>query len=228
MTGITYRVVVVTALLLIAGMAAGAQARLYDRLGGEAGVAAIADTLIERVTADPVLVRSFKDSNLDRIKKLLAEQICDVSGGPCHYSGDSMREVHAGHHISEAEFFGMVARLPTVLKERHVSQGAANELLRILAPMKREVVGLVVLGCNVHDNMVAFVAVVDSPYFAKTAVSGAASLSLPAGRYRLHAWHPNEAAAISSREITVSAAPLSIPMSIDLDGASGSIAAWTE
>jgi hemoglobin len=127
-------------LLLLSGIAAGAQARLYDRLGGEAGVAAIAGSLIDRVSADPKLGRSFKDSNLDRIKKLLAEQICDLSGGPCRYSGDSMREVHAGHHISEAEFFGMVADLRTVLRERHVSQGAANELLRLLAPMKRDVV----------------------------------------------------------------------------------------
>jgi hemoglobin len=51
-----------------------------------------------------------------------------------------MKEVHAGHQISEAEFFGMVADLRDVLRERHVSQGAANELLRLLAPMKRDVV----------------------------------------------------------------------------------------
>ena len=51
-----------------------------------------------------------------------------------------MKQVHAGHHISEAEFYGMVADLRTVLKERHVSQGATNELLRLLAPMKRDVV----------------------------------------------------------------------------------------
>jgi hemoglobin len=139
MTAAAYRVLG-TLLLLLSGIAAGAQARLYDRLGGEAGVAAIAGSLIDRVSADPTLGRSFKDSNLDRIKKLLAEQICDLSGGPCRYSGDSMREVHAGHHISEAEFFGMVADLRAVLKERHVSQGATNELLRLLAPMKRDVV----------------------------------------------------------------------------------------
>lgn len=127
-------------LLLLSGIAASAAPRLYDALGGEAGVAAIAGSLIDRVSADPTLGRSFKDSNLDRIKKLLAEQICDLSGGPCRYSGDSMREVHAGHHISEAEFFGMVADLRAVLKERHVSQGATNQLLRLLAPMKRDVV----------------------------------------------------------------------------------------
>jgi hemoglobin len=139
MTAAAYRVLG-TLLLLLSGIAAGAQARLYYALGGEAGVAAIAGSLIDRVSADPTLGRSFKDSNLDRIKKLLAEQICDLSGGPCRYSGDSMREVHAGHHISEAEFFGMVADLRAVLKERHVSQGATNELLRLLAPMKRDVV----------------------------------------------------------------------------------------
>ena len=139
MTAAAYRVLG-PLLLLLSSVAAGAQARLYDRLGGDAGVAAIADSLIDRVSADPKLGRSFKDSNLNRIKRLLAEQICDLSGGPCRYSGDSMREVHAGHHISEAEFFGMVADLRAVLKERHVSQGAANELLRLLAPMKRDVV----------------------------------------------------------------------------------------
>ena len=139
MTAVACRVLA-PALLLLAGTAAGAQLRLYDRLGGAAGVAAIADTLIDRVSADPKLGQSFKDSNLDRIKKLLAEQICDLSGGPCHYSGDSMKEVHAGHHISEAEFYGMVADLREILKQRHVSQGAGNELLRLLAPMKRDVV----------------------------------------------------------------------------------------
>jgi len=143
MTVVTYRVLA-SSLLLLVGMAAdaasSAQRSLCDRLGGVAGVDAIAATLIDRVAADPVLGRSFKDSKLDRIKKLLAEQICDLTGGPCHYSGDSMKEVHAGHHISEAEFYGMVADLREVLKQRHVSQGAANELLRLLAPMKRDVV----------------------------------------------------------------------------------------
>ena len=143
MTALAHRAPALALLLtaiVTGGAAAGAPTRLYDRLGGEAGVAAIAAALIDRVSSDPRLGRSFKDTKLDRIKRLLAEQICDLSGGPCRYSGDSMREVHAGHHISEAEFFGMVAELRIVLKERHVSQGATNELLRLLAPMKRDVV----------------------------------------------------------------------------------------
>ena len=123
-----------------AALADASSTTLYTRLGGQAGVAAISDTLIDRVASDPRIGQSFKDSDLGRIKRLLAEQLCDLSGGPCHYSGDSMKEVHAGHHISEADFYGMVETLRSILKERHVGIATTNELLRLLAPMKRDVV----------------------------------------------------------------------------------------
>jgi hemoglobin len=128
------------ALCLASLHAAASTVPLYDRLGGAAGVAGIADALIDRVSADPKIGASFQGAKLDRIKRLLAEQLCELSGGPCHYSGDTMRQVHAGHHISQAEFYGMVATLRGILAERHVSTGATNELLRLLAPMKRDVV----------------------------------------------------------------------------------------
>jgi hemoglobin len=140
MMAVTFRGLGLSLLWLAAASTAQARATLYERLGGAEGVAAIADSLIDRVAADPRLGRSFKDTNLRRIKTLLAEQICDLSGGPCHYSGDPMKETHAGQHISEAEFYGMVADLRAILHERQVSTGATNELLRILAPMKRDVV----------------------------------------------------------------------------------------
>ena len=97
-----------------------------------------------------------------------------------------------------------------------------------MTPIVFDRAGLVVLGCNIHDKMVAFVAVVDSPYFAKTAASGAASLNLPAGRYRLRAWHPDAVAAVPTRDLTVTAAPLSIPLGLDVDTASAAVAAWPE
>jgi plastocyanin len=88
--------------------------------------------------------------------------------------------------------------------------------------------GLVVLGCNIHDNMVAYVGVVDSPYFAKLTDSGTTTLNLPAGRYRLRAWHPNAVAAVPSREISVSEAPMNISLIIAVDNTSAAVAAWPE
>ena len=51
--------------------------------------------------------------------------------------------------------------------------------------------GLVVLGCNIHDSMLAYVLVVDTPWFAKTAASGTATISgVTPGRWRAEIWHP--------------------------------------
>lgn len=51
--------------------------------------------------------------------------------------------------------------------------------------------GVVTIGCNIHDMMIAYVVVVDTPYFAKTGPNGRGALpSLPAGRYRVAIWHP--------------------------------------
>jgi hemoglobin len=112
----------------------------HARLGGESGVAAIAGTLIDRVVADPLTGPTFQGTRLPRIKDLLAEQLCDLSGGPCHYSGDSMKQVHEGLHISQAQFYRVVETLRSVLNERGVDQRSTNELLRLLAPTKRDIV----------------------------------------------------------------------------------------
>lgn len=133
------------ALMTIAALSAAVAAdreSLYVRLGAESGVAAIANTLIDRVVADPRTSRSFKDSNLALVKKHLAQQLCELSGGGCAYEGDTMREVHAGHAITEREFYSMVEVLEAILRERGVATGDRNALLAKLAPMKNDVVNV--------------------------------------------------------------------------------------
>ena len=57
--------------------------------------------------------------------------------------------------------------------------------------------GVVTLGCNIHDWMVAYVVVLGSPYFAKSDESGSAVIAgLPPGRYTLEIWHPRLAAEV--------------------------------
>ena len=60
-----------------------------------------------------------------------------------------------------------------------------------------DVSGVVALGCNIHDWMLAYVVVVPTPYFAKTDGTGAAHVTAPAGRYRLELWHPRLATALT-------------------------------
>jgi plastocyanin len=75
--------------------------------------------------------------------------------------------------------------------------------------------GVVTLGCNIHDWMLAYVVVLDTPWFAKSDASGAASVSAPAGRYRLAIWHPRLAQPLT-REITLPVDAASPPLPIAL------------
>lgn len=50
--------------------------------------------------------------------------------------------------------------------------------------------GIVILGCNIHDWMIAYIDVTDAPFFGTTDAQGAWSAQLPAGRYQITVWHP--------------------------------------
>jgi len=51
--------------------------------------------------------------------------------------------------------------------------------------------GVVTLGCNIHDNMLAYIVVTKAPWFGRTDANGRWALpNLPAGRFRLRLWHP--------------------------------------
>ena len=63
--------------------------------------------------------------------------------------------------------------------------------------------GIVTIGCNIHDWMIAYVLVLATPYYAKSADAGIAVISsLPPGHYRLEVWHPRLAAEVT-RAVTV-------------------------
>ncbi|OUS31951.1 hypothetical protein A9Q99_02150 [Gammaproteobacteria bacterium 45_16_T64] len=58
-------------------------------------------------------------------------------------------------------------------------------------PITFEKPGIVPVGCNIHDWMLAYIYVVDTPYFSTTNSNGSATLSLPSdGEYLIKIWHP--------------------------------------
>lgn len=65
--------------------------------------------------------------------------------------------------------------------------------------------GIVTLGCNIHDEMVAYLLVTDAPYYGRTDASGAWSVEVPHGRYEISIWHPRlrDEAADLERELSV-------------------------
>ena len=72
------------------------------------------------------------------------------------------------------------------------------------APQVFDKAGLVVLGCNIHDRMVSYIKVVDSPYFAKTDAAGVARIVVPAGgKYTVSAWHYNMSGAPAEQLVSL-------------------------
>lgn len=71
------------------------------------------------------------------------------------------------------------------------------------APVVFDKPGLVVLGCNIHDAMLAYVLVVDTPYFGKSTGGGYAQIELPPGDYALSIWHPRVVEQAPPRPIVV-------------------------
>lgn len=51
--------------------------------------------------------------------------------------------------------------------------------------------GVVDLGCNIHDSMIAYIVVVDTPYAAQTNAAGEAVIhGVPAGEHAVRVWQP--------------------------------------
>jgi plastocyanin len=66
--------------------------------------------------------------------------------------------------------------------------------------------GVVTIGCNIHDWMIAYVVVLDTPWFGTSSAAGSVTIpEVPAGRYTATIWHPRLAKEVT-QEITVTAA----------------------
>lgn len=118
---------------------------LYNRLGtlangdGKAAIGAVIDKFLENVAADERINRFFVDSNLPALRFMLVEQVCEAAGGPCKYPGRDMVATHTGMNITEAEFIALVEDLRDAMEEVGVPIRETNEVIALLAPMKRDI-----------------------------------------------------------------------------------------
>ncbi|UZJ43885.1 group 1 truncated hemoglobin [Marinimicrobium sp. C6131] len=118
----------------------GGDRTLYQALGGAEGVDAIVYDLIVRIADDERVVHRFKNVDINRFKSGLETYICSVSDGPCDYTGDSMRVVHAGHQYTDTEFNTIVELLIEAMEAQGVATPTQNRLLARLAQDYEDVV----------------------------------------------------------------------------------------
>ncbi|MGE0547691.1 MAG: group 1 truncated hemoglobin [Kofleriaceae bacterium] len=122
-----------------AGSAAAA-GTLYDRLGGKDAITAVVDDFIANVVADNRINAFFANADVPGLKAKLVDQICEATGGPCKYTGKTMKETHTGMGVKNEHFDAMVEDLSKSLDKFKVAEKDKEDLLAALGGMRGDIV----------------------------------------------------------------------------------------
>ena len=171
---------------VVVAVVAGAALVALAQPPGTAAIDAIAkdeagkpvDDAVVYLIATPPPARTPVTSTLDQIDKEFVPSVLAVEvGTPVRFPNRDNTKHHV-YSFSPAKKF-----------ELPLYSGTPT------APVVFDKPGVVVLGCNIHDWMVAHVFVATSPYFARTAAGRAALRELPVGAQEARVWHPRMRAA---------------------------------
>ncbi|MCL2726459.1 MAG: group 1 truncated hemoglobin [Polyangiaceae bacterium] len=116
---------------------------LYDRIGGKDAVSKIVDSFLKNLESNAVTKKHFVKLSKDRKEKFrqeVADQLCQLTGGDCHYNGKDMKAAHKGMRITEAEWNATIAALKAAMDENAVGDAETSDLMALLAPMKDDIV----------------------------------------------------------------------------------------
>lgn len=121
-------------------------APLYERLGGLPSIALVISDFVDVFVQDPVIlanpaVRERKTPDAaPYIKFQVTSLVCQLTGGPCEYTGLDLREAHAGLNISAEEWDRMVGIFAETLDRHAVPAREQEEIFAIVAPARDDIV----------------------------------------------------------------------------------------
>ena len=139
-------IVLAFAMLALAGCAASQPkpakpTTLYDELGGTAAITKVVDAFLTRINHDARINTLFAKTDHNDLRRLVIEQLCEATGGPCKYTGRSMEEAHSGLNLTNADFSAFMGDLVAAMDDLKVPLEQQNKLIALLAPMKPQIVG---------------------------------------------------------------------------------------
>lgn len=119
---------------------------LWDRLGGEEGVAKVVEEVLDAAVADPK-VNFLRDGKLkldeparDGLKKKIVEQISSATGGPYRYKGKTMKATHAGMGITEDQFDAFSDHFKKALARNGAKPDDVELVLAFIGGTRRDIV----------------------------------------------------------------------------------------
>ena len=117
-----------------------ADAGLYQALGERAGIDAVVAGMLKRSAVNPRIADKFKGIKLKGLQDQITDQLCELTGGPCHYEGNSMKDAHEDLALTMAHFNALVEDLQKAMDARSIPFSAQNQMLARLAPMHRDII----------------------------------------------------------------------------------------
>ncbi|WP_260446276.1 MULTISPECIES: group 1 truncated hemoglobin [unclassified Nostoc] len=118
---------------------------LYNRLGGYNAIAAVIDDSAEKIFADPLIGKYFiglSTNSKQRLRELLIAQFCQAAGGPCVYTGRTMKLSHTGigEGLTNGEFYAFVNDIALALDKNGVKQPEKNQVLEFANSLRDQIV----------------------------------------------------------------------------------------
>lgn len=112
---------------------------LYQQLGERSGIANVVEDLLYRIVDDERINFQFKGMDVAQFHRNLTDQLCELSGGPCTYSGREMRELHADMNITNTQFNALAENLILAMEKNRIPTAAQNQLIKRLLPVYPDV-----------------------------------------------------------------------------------------
>ncbi|MDK8462429.1 group 1 truncated hemoglobin [Marinobacter sp. SS13-12] len=108
---------------------------LYLQLGERSGIASIVEDLLYLIVEDERINEQFSGVDVRQFHSNLTDQLCELSGGPCTYSGREMRESHADMNVTDTQFNALAENLILAMEQNNIPTGAQNRLIKRLVPL---------------------------------------------------------------------------------------------
>lgn len=112
---------------------------LFERIGGLPVLNAMVKDSLQALSTNPKTKRSFEGVKLSKLQESIVSQLCHLTGGGCVYEGETMKNSHADAKITAAEF-ELFVDIHRKVFDKYIGTREKNELLKILAPMRRDIV----------------------------------------------------------------------------------------
>jgi len=119
-------------------------ATLYERLGGDRGIAALVEDIVEAHMQNPKIQARYlpardDPAHLEALKGHLRDFLSAGTGGPAEYRGKNMLEAHRGMNIGEAEYMAVMDDILGALERQGADPQTRQEMLGIAYSLKDEI-----------------------------------------------------------------------------------------